>query len=225
MGWLEKEAGRANRNLLVVNGILGAAAAYGIYAMTATMIENWSERGSDGWWIPMLFVGAILALAGWNINKAIQRAKKIELAPVWRNLVAYGQPPQLSAEIEQDLLASRAKHGKLTITSRWLIKRNMFGTWTSPVVDVAWVYKTVTRHRTNGIPTGKSYSAVISGRRQQSVTMNLSQKKVDALMAELLQRAPWAVFGYSAELAALWKKDHAGFVATVDERRQILSQK
>jgi hypothetical protein len=173
----------------------------------------------------MLVLGAILALVIWNFNKAIQRYQKIEKAPAWRNLAAYGQPSQLSSEIEQDLATGSVKHGDLKITSHWLIKRSIFSTWTSPVADVAWAYKTVTRHRTNGIPTGKTYSTVIMGRHKQSVTVRASEKKVDALLADLMQRVPWAAFGYSAELVAAWKNNHSGFVAAVDDRRQRVIQK
>jgi hypothetical protein len=40
MAWIESEVGRANRNLLIVNGILGLAAGYGIFSITQTTIHN-----------------------------------------------------------------------------------------------------------------------------------------------------------------------------------------
>ncbi|HEV3219340.1 MAG TPA: DUF6709 family protein [Candidatus Acidoferrales bacterium] len=225
MSWVENEAGRANRNLLIVNVILGGAAGYGIYNVLSSTIREWQEYGVNHAWVPILILSPILALAVWNFSKAIQRYQKIEKAPVWRILAAYGQPTQLSSEIEQDLRAGSVKFAGLRITSRWLIKRNLFSTWTSPVSDVAWGYKTVTRHRTNGIPSGRTYSTVISGRHNQSVTIRSSEKKVDALMADLIQRTPWAAFGYSPELVAAWKKNHAGFVAAVDDRKLRLATK
>jgi hypothetical protein len=44
-------------------------------------------------------------------------------------------------------------------------------------------------------------------------------------MADLIQRTPWAAFGYSPELVAAWKKNHAGFVAAVDDRKLRLATK
>jgi hypothetical protein len=225
MPWVEIEARRANRNLLVFNLILGVASGYGIFAILNTMLRNWSERGSDGWWVPMIPAVALLALALWNCMKAIQRYWEIEETKVWRHLSVFGQPRQLSSEIEQDLHRSNAKYGGLKITSHWLIRRNVFSTWISPIADVAWAYKGITRHRTNGIPTGKTYSVAILGRHKQKITVRASEKKVDALLAEIMQRVPWAVFGYGPELVTTWNKNHAGFVAAVDERRQRLIQK
>jgi hypothetical protein len=225
MGWVENESGRANRNMVIVNGIIGAGAVIGIYYTVVPMIRDWHETGVDGAWVPILVLGAILAFALWSISKAIQRMQAIEKSRVWRNLVAYGQPPQLSAEIEQDIQMGAVKHGNIVVTPHWIINKTLFNTWTSPIADVAWIYKTVTRHRTNGIPTGKTYSLVISGRHKQAVTMRGKEKKVDALMAEFMQRTPWAIFGYSPDLVAAWKKNHAGFVAAVDERKQKLAAK
>jgi hypothetical protein len=48
----------------------------------------------------------------------------------------------------------------------------------------------------------------------------MSQKKVEALLAEMATRVPWAIYGFNSDLDNVWKKDHGGFVAAVDSRRE-----
>ena len=96
----------------------------------------------------------------------------------------------------------------------------MFSTWVSPLNDIVWAYKKVTKRSVNFIPTGKSYTAIIIGRHRQRIEHSMSQKKVDALLTELASRVPWAVYGFNADLDNVWKKDPGGFVAAVDSRRQ-----
>jgi uncharacterized protein DUF6709 len=225
MSWVDTESNRANRNLLIVNVILGLAAGAGCVDIVSDIVSDWNFAAPFGVWVEALVLGAIFGFAGWNCLKAINRYRNIESAPIWRRLAVYGQPQQLSAEIDQDLLAPAVKYKSMKLTPHWMIMRQFFSSYVSPISDVAWVYALVTRHRTNGIPTGKSYSAVILGRHKQRFNVRASRKKVDALIAEIGQRAPWAIFGFSEELRTAWNKNHPGFLAAVDERRRKLGLK
>src|SRR5256885_15292845 len=111
----------------------------------------------------MLIVGLpLLALAGWNIWKAMRRSSEIQSSPVWKNLAVHGNAEQLSLQIEAELQpAMTRKYGKLQVTSQWMVRRKLFSTWVSPIADLAWVYKKVTKHSVNFIPTGKTYSVVL----------------------------------------------------------------
>jgi hypothetical protein len=189
------------------------------------MISNWRESGSNGLWVPIIVVGAIFVYAALKCKKAILRFREIEKTPVWEALAVYGQPRQLSSEIEQDLLAGSVKYGNLKITPHWLIQKSLFDTWTSPVAEVAWAYKGITQHKTNGIPTGKTYSVTIVGRHGQRTTVKASKSRAEALMLELMQRVPYAIFGYSDDLKKAWNSDKRGFLAAVDDRKQRFATK
>jgi hypothetical protein len=225
MSWVETESNRANRNLFIFNLIIalasGAAAANILYDIAT----DWNFSAPFGVWMIALAATAIFGLSAWYCAKALQRYRDIEKAPIWHRLAAYGQPQQLSAEIDQDCLAPPVKYKNLRLTQNWIIFRKFFSSYITPIADVAWVYELVTRHRTNGIPTGKTYSAVILGKHKQQITFQASRKKVDAVIAELNQRAPWAIFGFSEELRTTWNKNHPAFVAAVDERRRKLGLK
>jgi hypothetical protein len=49
--------------------------------------------------------------------------------------------------------------------------------------------------------------------------MQARQKKVDALLALLAERAPWAVFGYNNDLSTALRTNWGGFIAAVDQRK------
>ena len=220
MSWVEKEASRANRNLLIVNILVGAWPAYFFIDLARTFIVERRFSLPDEWW-PMLIPLAVLALAMWNCIKAVQRYGDIQLAPIWKQVSAYSNNPmQISMEIEQELLMGSKKYRRLRVTNSWLIRKRMYSTWISPIGDLAWIYKKVTRHYTNGIPTGTTYTILIKGRHWQDLTLPMSEKRVDALYMDLATRVPWALFGHNPEIERLWKKDPRGFIAQVDARHQ-----
>jgi Family of unknown function (DUF6709) len=175
----------------------------------------------------MLFLAVpLLALAGWNCMKAARRSSEPQLAPVWKSLAAFGNTEQLSQQIEAELQPAMVrKYGKLQLTSQWMVRRKFFNTWVSPVADVAWVYKKVTKHSVNFIPTGKTYSVIVVGRHRQRTEEQMKEKAVNELLADMAQRVPWALFGFDQNLDKAWRKDPAGVISTVDSRRQQYQSK
>lgn len=190
-----------------------------IAAMVLPFTLDATDYRTQGYWA--LGIGIPLFLAGcWNCSKALRRGAEPQLAPIWKQLSVYGNAEQLSSQIGSELLAPVSSYKGLRLTQSWLVSQRFFSTWMSPLNDIVWAYKKVTRHSVNFIPTGKSYSAVIVGGHRQRIEQNMSQKKVDSFLAELASRVPWAVYGFNADLDHVWKKDPGGFVAAVDSRRQ-----
>jgi hypothetical protein len=211
--WVEREARRANRNLLITNASILAVTIL-IFALN---IENLNANDD----IILILIGVVfLLLSGWNCVKALRRNSEIQTAPLWKQVSIHGNVDQLASQIDQELMAQNTKYKSLLLTRSWMIRKSFFNTWVSPLGDLAWIYKKVTKHYTNFIPTGKTYSLIIVGRHRQRVEVQLSEKNTDQLLRDLAGRVPWAIFGYSKELASAWQKDPAGFVATVDSRYQ-----
>jgi hypothetical protein len=211
--WVEREARRANRKLLIVNAVI-LVITIAIFALSAPNI-NFQES-----YILIIAGVFFLILSGWNCIKAVRRSGEIQTAPLWKQASIYGDVDQLGAQIDQELQTEKTKYQGLTLTRSWLIRKGAFGPWISPLGDLAWVYKKVTKHYTNFIPTGKTYAAVLVGRHKQRIEVQLSQKNTDKLLEDLAHRVPWAIFGFSKERETAWQKDTAGFVATVDSRYQ-----
>jgi hypothetical protein len=175
----------------------------------------------------MLAIGIpFFALAAWNLWKAMRRSSEIQSSPVWKNLAVYGDAEQLSSQIEAELQpAMTQKYGKLQITPQWMVRRKLFSTWVSPVADMVWIYKKVTKHSVNFIPTGKTYSVVLVGRHRQRTEEQMKEKAVNEMLGDLAARVPWALFGFTQDLEKAWQKDPAGVIAAVDSRYQQFKNK
>src|SRR5205807_3941210 len=100
----------------------------------------------------------LLLLALWNCWKVMQRSRDRRAHPLVRQLGLYGNVDQLSMQIQTERSQPRTKWGDLEVTQSWLIRQKSFSTWVSPIRDLAWTYKKVTKHSVNFIPTGKTYS-------------------------------------------------------------------
>jgi hypothetical protein len=180
---------------------------------------NAADYREQGYWV-LGVSGPLLLLAGWNIFKGFRRQSEPQTTRVWGQLAALGDPQQLSLQIDTEEHQPHAKYGKLHVTQSWLVRRNMFSTWVSPIEDLAWAYKKVTKHSVNFIPTGKTYAVVLVGRHRQRIEVQIPEKAVNALLGFLAARVPWAIYGFNQEINTAWQKDPAGFVAVVDSRRQ-----
>ena len=186
---------------------------------------NAADYRSNGY--TMLMIGLpILALALWNCLKAVRRSGEIQTSPVWKNLAVYGNAEQLSQQIEAELQpAMIRKYGKLQIAQQWMVRRKTFSTWVSPIADMVWIYKKVTKHSVNFIPTGKTYSVVLLGRHRQRIEEQMKEKVVNEMVADLAARVPWAIFGFDQNLDRAWRKDPQSVIAAVDSRYQQFHNK
>lgn len=175
----------------------------------------------------ILIVGVpFFLLAAWNLLKVARRSSEPQLAPTWKNLGQFGNAEQLSSQIEAELGPGGPRsYGKLLMSQQWLVRRKLYSTWVSPVADLAWVYKKVTKHSVNFIPTGKTYSVILIGRHRQRTEEQMKEKAVNNLLNDLALRVPWAFFGFNQTLESMWRKDPAGFIATIESRQQEFKAK
>ncbi|HKC38893.1 MAG TPA: DUF6709 family protein, partial [Gemmatimonadales bacterium] len=90
--------------------------------------------------------------------------------------------------------------------------------------DLLWAYKKITKHSVNFIPTGKSHEAILACYGGIAV-IKAKEKRVDEILAFSAQRAPWAVLGYSAELATIFNKKVDEFAGAVEQRRREWQEK
>lgn len=178
---------------------------------------NANDYREEGWWT-LGVVLPLLALVGWNIWKWQRRSSDYTRHPIYWRLTWFG----LDA-IEHVETAMRMnqleKIGKARIYGPWLLKKSTFGLTYFHLPDVVWLYQKVTRHYTNFIPTGKSFSVLLNDRHGYTAEIRLSKKNAEALMGRILQQNPWIIAGFNDELKKLWGSQRAGFIAAVDQRR------
>ena len=172
-------------------------------------------------WVGLAIMTPLLLLALWNILKAVRRSSEPQSAPVWKALAPFGNAQQLSQEIEADMQPGAVRqYGKLLIGPQWMVRRKPFSTWVSPVGDLIWIYKKVTKHSVNFIPTGKTYSLILVGRHRQRTEEQMKEDVVNQLMMDLASRVPWALFGFDKNLEQAWRKNPQSVIAAVDARYQ-----
>ncbi len=190
-----------------------------VAGMVLPFTLNAADYRSSGW-VGLAFGLPVFALACWNVLKFLRRRAEPRIAPLWRQLSSYGNVQQLSMQINTELQGPTLQFGDVRLTQSWLLKKGTFSTWISPVNDLVWVYKKVTKHSVNFIPTGKTYGLILVGGHRQRLEASMREKHVDGLLGELTKRVPWCVFGFSPQLDTLWKKDPTAIIGEVATRRQ-----
>ena len=158
-------------------------------------------------------------LAAWLIAKVMRRTADVASHPVVQRASMYGTLPDVAQQFEIEIQGNIVKIGRATITQSWVFLPSRFGLSICRIPDLIWAYKKVTKHYTNFIPTGKSYEIIMYDRFGKPLQMQARQKKIDAMLTLLAERAPWAVFGYSDDLSTTLRTNWGGFIAAVVQRK------
>jgi hypothetical protein len=188
--------------------------------------HDFSESGSTALWIGGLV--AVFAL-GWGLL-GFMRFHDPKKHPAVKPLVAAGQGvlEAASHKIEQDL-ALPGRHLALgsgvTLTSEYAVHRSIFAFEVSAFADLLWAYKRVTRRKLYFvIPLGKTFAAQLHFR-DGAIASAGKEPKVDEALTFIANAAPWAVFGYSDEVKALYdnKQRRRELIVHVDGARAKLA--
>ncbi len=190
-------------------------------AFLPLMLDATGFRG-DGY-IALAICIPVVLLAVWLIRKVITRRNASETHPIVKAATWYGSLADTSQQFDTELRGNIVKFGKTKVTQSWVLLPSTFGLAMCHIPNLIWAYKKVTKHYHNFIPTGKTYAVIMYDRYGKPLQMQAGQKKVDAILNLLAERAPWAVFGYSDELNQTLRTNWGGFVATVDAKRSGIS--
>lgn len=189
------------------------AAAYPFYLDTSGFRDA-------GYWsiaIGCLFLFLSVRFGG----RAWRRWRDVSKHPVLARVTEqWGDLLGASVDAERELSSAVAyRSGGVFLTNKYLIEKTFFGFNIFRFDDMLWAYKKVTQRRVNFIPTGKSYEAVLifygGGKR-----FSASEAKVHEVLAYASTKAPWAVIGYSKQIADVFKKHTADFCRQVEARRR-----
>jgi hypothetical protein len=162
----------------------------------------------------------VAAIAGVGVLIAIVRFVNPSAHPAMKALARFGNPDMVVGQINMEMDSPHDQVGKkIHFTRGWLVNTTS-GLQAAPYRDLMWCYKQITQHRTNGIPTGKSYAAYVLDKHGTQIILPGKEDQVNTMLDHIVRNAPGIVVGYSDELNTLWAKDRAGFVAAVEERRR-----
>ncbi len=159
------------------------------------------------------------------IGIAIRRKLQPERHPLLTQLAKYGGLQDVRMRIDSEIRSEGGgeKFGAMQITTNWLIHAAAYKTNVMATRDVVWAYPKVTKHYHSGIPTGKTYSAIIRDSKGQSVEISGKKDSVPKLLESLQRRMPWVLVGFSKELEALWLKEKPKFFQQMEQRRASLA--
>ncbi len=146
--------------------------------------------------------------------------------PMLKALGRYGDPQTISEEISREMAANHLKVGKsMHLTPHWLVSQSSTGLQAARLRDIAWVYMNITRHRTYGITTRRTFEGYIYDRYGKRTNFAAKEQEVQDGLRAIAQAAPGAIVGYDAQYAEMWRKNRDQFLAAVDQRRAQAEQR
>lgn len=177
---------------------------------------NYRDSGWAGaFWI--LLAEAIFGFFAWRSWRRLSGAvdhPAIVRARGWGNLAV------TSAEVERELeTAVKAKASGWRLTQNYAVKQATLSFDLFRLENLVWAYKKTIKRRMYGIiPMGTTFAAELyftDGRAEIAA----KQKNVDELLALATERTPWAVKGYSDDLAKFYNGSRNSFEAEVAKRK------
>lgn len=167
---------------------------------------------------------ACIAISFWNLIKLGLQQGKLELHPLGKRLVEFGDFDVITNQINSQVAICSNNFvlgKKLIITNSWLIQRKFYHIDLLQLEQIVWAYQKVTRHKTNGVLTGTNYSALVINKSGKNLEIPATrEEEVKAIITEIVKRIPWIIVGYTDDLQKTWQKDKALFCAIVQQRRQ-----
>jgi hypothetical protein len=175
----------------------------------------------DRFWLLLPIVALGLALV--NIKRGIGRYRDPSKHPSMRALALYGAPRANANAIDAEIAASKGgvKSGGVVLTANWLLQQRYFALDAVPMSEVVWIYKHVTTHYYYFIPVGKSFAIIVHRKRGKDIRIEAKKKTVDDVLKSLIERAPWAIAGFNADVRnALNGPQRADILRQMDEARK-----
>jgi hypothetical protein len=172
-------------------------------------------------WLGVVVIVPLAALGIWNVLRAVRRIWNPERSPIAKGLLRYGDPAEVANRIEQELQAQEtAKIGFTNITKNWMVYAQKSRLQVVHLGDVAWVYKAVTKHLTNGVPTGTTFAGVMCDLAGTKTTVPMSDMFTHPFLLAVQKRVPWVLMGFDPRLDLIWRTDRQQMADIIEKRRR-----
>lgn len=171
-------------------------------------------------YVALVVGGVALLLSLRAVLTTFARGTNPASHPIMRGLARFGPLDQIKANIDAEAMTPYQTIGATKFTENWVLNTGSMTLNAMRLGDVIWVYKKVTQHRTNGIPTGKTYNVQAFDRYGGGMSIAGKQNVIDETLQTIYQRAPWIISGYNAELEKAWKTNRQAMIAAVDAKQR-----
>jgi hypothetical protein len=222
--FLTKEVSRCNRNLFIFNLGLTLLASWVI----SWFFFDFKILGK------IILVALLLAFPIYNFYKLYRRLENPLNHPDYKSLLRLGNPSEIAKHIEEDFSKNIifpenegfSQSNKLKITPNWIMMKGFFHFHIIHVTELVWVYIKQTKHSVNFIPTGSTYSLIFNSTYMKNMEVEIkgemlgeSKKEKSGSLIEVIHSiAPWAIYGFSEEIKALWETNPGALVQEVNQR-------
>lgn len=197
----------------IVDALIGE---YPDLAGTFLPVMITTEDHRTAGWIALVILGIIFIAGVEGMLRLIARQTDINQHPIYKSLARYGDPQTVIKQIEGEMALGSEQVGKLQVTPKWAITSSRTTFDAVYLKDAVWMYKMITQHRTNGIPTGKSFKVLVYDKHGHLMEVPTKKNTVDDMLQVIYQRAPWILTGFNDELQNMWKNS--------DGRRQMIAE-
>ena len=163
-----------------------------------------------------------LAFAGllvWKGVPAWRYAREPSSHPLLARTQPWGDPLGVAVEAEREFGTPHFTGGGWRVGDKYLIRSTVFAFDVLRLEDLLWAYKKVTKHSINFIPTGKTYEAILACY-GGTAEIKGKEPRIEEILAFAQQRAPWAVLGYTEEIATFFNSKTQEFAGAVEQRRR-----
>lgn len=172
-------------------------------------------------WLALLGMGGCLFVGLWFLVRSLNGAY---LRPITRYVKTQPDPDAALAQLDRLYEQEPVFGKKVKLDRSWLIYDSGAESFVLSVRDIAWVFASVTQHRRNGIPTGKTYAVAVCGKsepknKRRHLIPTASEQDSRDLIARIHAYAPDAVYGYDAAFNRPYDKDPEAFVREMQARR------
>lgn len=169
----------------------------------------------------VVFLGIGIILVGMSVF----RQSRPDKHPLLAKLQQYGLVHDVRMQIDSEMRSEGGgeRFGQLHMTSNWVVQAAAYRTHVMQVKDVLWAYPKIVKHYHSGIPTGKTYSAILRDAKGQSMEISGKKNSVPQFLQTVQRRMPWVMIGFSKELDALWTKQKPQFLQLMEERKAKLA--
>ncbi|MGL4576380.1 MAG: DUF6709 family protein [Burkholderiaceae bacterium] len=178
---------------------------------------DFKDGGYIGFTIAGLIAAAMLIVGG----IAFQRWSNPAKHPALQAAAKWGTPDVVAAKVQNELQAPGVLKLKgFTFTQNFLMRKTLFSFDLKRLDDLLWAYQKVTQKKLYYvIPAGKTYELKLNFA-DAELAIPGKEAQIGQAIDQLAAARPWIVYGYSDQLAALWKKKRNEFKMFVAQRKK-----
>ncbi len=179
---------------------------------------NVDRIGSETVFVAYLLTAVSFILAVWGLLLLIKALRGGYQKKLRAKLEAIGGGELLLERLDHFYAEAPPLHGVRLDSEFVLFSKGAESVLLRPW-EIAWAYQSTTQHRTNGIPTGKTYCCVLRTMDGMKYDLSMPEAKVQELLEAIQARLPGVVLGYAPEIEQLYQQDRDAFRARWEKAR------